>query len=88
MTTWWNELSTAQKAVTVLAAVFLAGMVWAVALSEYRGLPAEVKALSVRVDADSAKIAEQDNDLRVLKCLILELFELPTNRRPEKCSIQ
>jgi hypothetical protein len=90
--TAWNEMSNLQKAASVLGGFFVAGTVVAVAISEYRPLPAQVRALSrmdsafhSRIVRDSLRISDHAKTEQELRCLVLELFKPANQRRPQEC---
>jgi hypothetical protein len=90
--TAWNEMSNMQKAVSVLGGFFVAGTIAAFLISDYRGLPDDVRALSrvdsvthARIVRDSLRIVEGVEANETLRCLILELFKQPSQRLPQEC---
>lgn len=83
--TAWKELPVVQKAVAILAAVFIAGMVWAVAISEYRGLPARVGAVEVRVDTLERHHLRESMKLDRILCLAEENAKKLADRNLSRC---
>jgi hypothetical protein len=90
--TTWNELTNVQKAASVLGAVFVAGTIVALLVSDYRDLPSDVKALArvdsvthARIVRDSLRIVDGVEANETLRCLILELFKQPSQRLPQEC---
>lgn len=83
--TAWKELPAVQKALALVGAIFIAGVTVAFWISDFRGLPAAVQAVVVRVDTLEASHQREAAKLDRILCYSVMNSRKPADRRYEEC---